>query len=152
MWLSCYICFENYDSSCHWAFSCSTPFITLAIFLLDKCWFQGNGRKMCSKNECVILMPPCIIPLIHQVRPLNGFDLYFCITSLLLLLPPLFVTLLFHYLSIILWPFLMLLISLAFFLFLLNRSPTISHSSFDIFSLFLYFYLLLFLTFYLDTL
>lgn len=51
-------------------------------FLLDKCWFHGKGWKMCSESESVTFMPPLIIHLIHQVGPLNAFDLYFCITSL----------------------------------------------------------------------
>lgn len=66
---------------------------------LHVCWacmcvesvdFREIGRKMWSESECVTFMPQLIIHLIHQVGPLNAFDLYFCITSLFLLLSPLF--------------------------------------------------------------
>lgn len=48
---------------------------------------------MWSESQCVALTPPLIILLIHQVGPLNAFDLYFCITSLFLQCPHLFLSL-----------------------------------------------------------
>lgn len=80
---------------------------------------------MCPESECVTFMPPLIIRLIHQVGPLNAFDLYFCITFLFLLRSPPCLPLYSLYLSITLWPFPTLLMSLPClffcFFFLLNR-------------------------------
>lgn len=49
---------------------------------------------MWSGSGCATFMPQFIMHLLHQAGPLNAFDLYFCITSLFLLLSLLFLILL----------------------------------------------------------
>lgn len=114
---------------------------------------------MWSGSECATFMSQLIIRLLHQAGPLNAFDLYFCVTSLFLLLSPVSHPFI-HYFSIILWPFLTLLISLPpLFFVLFNRSSLSPNNLFSlniIFSLFLHFIFsllfahtsTLFLTFY----
>lgn len=87
---------------------------------------------MWSGSECATFMSQLIIRLLHQAGPLNAFDLYFCVTSLFLLLSPVSHPFI-HCFSIILWPFLTLLISLPPLFFVLFNRSSLSPNNFFFF-------------------
>lgn len=123
------------------AFSSLAAFLTLVIFILDRCWFEGKRNRhvlkvcvcvrLCNINAATYYPPNTSGWTTQWFWPLFLYHLSSPVALSSVCHP--FI----HYLSIILWPFPMLLISLPLlFVFCLidhSSPPSISHFPFDIF-------------------